>query len=283
MVASEIIKLMKAYKGSTFFLAAGFFRPHCPYIAPEKYFNWYDIDDISLPGVPEDDWDDIPPLALDDSRPYRGVTDTSDLKKAIRAYYASVSFMDAQVGRILDAVNQLGLTDNTIVVFASDHGYLLGEHRQWHKMMLFEEATQTPLIVYHPDMEPPENETTSLVEFVDIYPTLAEMCGLDTPDYLTGRSFSKLFDDPNADFREYAYSVVSRHLNGVDRSAVNWGMEIAGEALRKDSFRYVEWDSGDEGIELYDVVNDPGEHNNLAKDPEYFQVCERLSTILGKY
>ncbi|MEK7829879.1 MAG: sulfatase, partial [Acidobacteriota bacterium] len=186
-VAAETIKLMEANKDRPFFIAAGFYRPHCPYIAPKKYFDLYPMEKIAAPKFSPDEWKTIPDPAIWIKEPHFGVNEQQQ-REAIRAYYASISFADANVGRLLDALERLKLTDNTIVVFWSDHGYLLGHHGQWMKQSLFEGSARNPFIVAGPGVAKGQASPRT-VEFVDDYPTLADLCGLaEAPKNLAGRS-----------------------------------------------------------------------------------------------
>src|SRR5690606_30779963 len=171
---AETIQLLKEHKDKPFFIAAGFFRPHCPYIAPRRFFDLYPPDKINLPYNPPGDRDDIPRLALQVYKEDMGMT-RQQQREIIRAYYASISFMDEQVGKVMRALEELGLKDNTIVIFMSDHGYSLGEHGMWQKRNLFEEATNAPVIISVPGMKGVSQRTTRIIEFTDIYPTIADI------------------------------------------------------------------------------------------------------------
>ncbi|MEX2566423.1 MAG: sulfatase, partial [Cyclobacteriaceae bacterium] len=196
MVADEVIRLMAENKDKPFFIAAGFYRPHCPYIAPKKYFDRYPLESIVLPDEPEDHFNDIPKAAFWTNPLYWGL-DELQRKQVIRAYYASVTFVDAQVGKLLVALEDLGLAENTIVVFWSDHGYHLSEHGQWKKQSLFEESARVPLLIAAPGKAGNSKVCDRVVELVDLYPTLAALCGLEAPKYLHGRDISPLLENPN--------------------------------------------------------------------------------------
>lgn len=278
-VATETIKLIEQHKDKPFFIAAGFYRPHCPYVAPKKYFDMYDINQIKLPENPADDLDDVPEIAHQMCKKADKLTD-GEKRQTILAYYASISFMDAQAGRILNALDSLGLSDNTIVVFVSDHGYSLGEHRLWQKFHLFEEATRVPMIMRVPGRTNTAMHTGGLIEMLDIYPTLAELCGFEAPDYLDGSSFVPLFDNPERQWKQAARSVVSRPNGKYDPEKVNAGFTIKGQSVRTNHWRYNEWDDDQQSIELYDLVNDPDEFVNLAGKEQYADTIARLKTIL---
>ena len=174
-VAAETIALLEKHKDRPFFIGAGFYRPHCPFIAPRKYFDLYPLDRIPAPAASPASR--APPAAWFTTPPHWGISEQGQ-RESIRAYYASISFLDANVGRLLDALDRLRLTDNTIVVFISDHGYHLGEQGQWMKQTLFERSARAPLIVAGPGVSPKGRSTSRVVEFLDLYPTLADLAGV---------------------------------------------------------------------------------------------------------
>jgi len=270
LVASETIKLIEQSKDQPFFIAAGFYRPHCPYIAPKKYFDLYPIEKIAAPQSSADELANIPQPALWTNPPHFGVSVQAQ-REAIQAYYASISFLDANVGRLLDALDRLRLTDNTIVIFWSDHGYLLGQHGQWMKMSLFEGSARNPLIIAGPGVVK-GRASGRTVELVDIYPTLADLCGLaETPKNLAGRSLRPLLKNPNAKWDKPAITQVRR---GGGQDA------FMGYSVRNERWRYTEWDEGKRGVELYDEVNDPREARNLANDPKYAKIAAGMKKML---
>ncbi|WP_425400784.1 sulfatase [Aeoliella sp.] len=254
-----------------FFLAVGFFRPHTPYISPQSYFDQYPLSSVELRQDPNEDESDIPPIALQ-CRHKEELAMSDDLKReATRAYYASVSFMDAQVGHVLDSLDRHGLTENTIVVFTSDHGYHLGEHRLWQKRSLFEESAGVPLIISAPGIAKAGSVANTPVGLIDLYPTLAQLCGVSTPDNLQGQDLAPILGDPNAEGRGWALTCVNRPNGSKTRF---------GYSLRTQRWRYTEWIDGNEGRELYDHQQDPREQNNLASDPEYSDTVAQLSGTL---
>ena len=292
-VATEAIKLMEENRDKPFFIAAGFYRPHCPFIAPKKYFDMYPRDNIVLPKEPPDHLKNIPDAAFWTKPPYWGLNE-QERREAIQAYYASITFMDAQVGRLLDALERLKLADSTIVVFWSDHGYLLTEHGQWMKQSLFEESARVPLIIAAPKAKAKGRATTRTVELLDLYPTLAELCGLTPPADLEGRSLRPLLDNPRAQWNKPAYTQVDRggqqfggQLPPNQTAAANpqaqpapQGPRFMGRSVRTERWRYTEWDEGRKGVELYDHDKDPHEYRNLANDLAYAKTIEELKRLL---
>jgi uncharacterized sulfatase len=276
--ATEAIKLLESHKDKPFFLAVGFYRPHCPYIAPKKYFDLYDPNKITLPTFTSDEMANIPQPAFSTPKPNYGLKD-ADLKEAVRAYYASITFMDAQVGRLLDALDRLHLADNTIVVFWSDHGYNLGQHGQWMKQSLFEDSARVPLIIAGPNVTP-GGASPRTVELLDLYPTLADLAHLTPPHHLEGRSLSPLLTNPTADWDKPALTQVRR---GGNPNARNPRPSLMGYSIRTEQYRYTMWGpDAQKGEELYDHQSDPGEHHNLANDPAHATTKAQLRTLLQK-
>jgi iduronate 2-sulfatase len=267
-VASETIALLEKHKGQPFFIAAGFYRPHCPYIAPKKYFDMYPLDRITVPTFTPEQIADLPQPALW-TRPPNWDVPEDGLRRSIQAYYASITFLDAQVGRILAALERLKLADNTIVIFVSDHGYHLGELGQWMKMSLFERSARNPLIVAGPGVKRGVSGRT--VELVDVYPTLAQMAGLTPTPGLQGTSLVPLLKDPKARWDRPAFTQVTR--GGAEN-------RFMGYTVRTEKWRYIEWDEGKRGTQLYDEVKDPGELKNLASDPRYAGVVAEMQQLL---
>jgi len=274
MIATEAIKIMEVNKERPFFLGVGFFRPHTPYVAPKKYFDLYPIEKIKIPYAPENDRDDIPPAAFAHNCPIPNYNlPIETCLKAKQAYYASVSFVDAQIGRLFKALDQLGLSENTIVVVWSDHGYHLGEHQGiWQKRCLFEESARAPLIVYAPQAKDNGKPCKRAVEFVDIYPTIAELCGLKPPSDLEGQSLKPLLDDPDRSWNEAAVTQVLRP--GEDNKM------IMGRSIRTERWRYTEWNGGEKGAELYDHSTDPNEFTNLIESEQANSVIPGLKKLL---
>lgn len=269
-ITDEVIRMMEQHREKPFFIATGFFRPHVPNVAPKRYFESYPLESVMLPEEPAGHLDLVPPIAFWVRPPNYGL-DAEKLRLFKRAYYATVSFVDAQLGRLLDALDRLKLADNTVVVFFGDHGWLLGEHGQWQKMSLFEESARVPLIIRVPGAKGTGKASARTVELIDLYPTLAEACGLSAPAGFEGRSLKPLLEDPSAAWDKPAYTQVTR----------NDGQQtIAGRSVRTERHRYSEWDEGRKGAELYDHENDPHEYRNLAEDPAYAGLRDQLSRLL---
>ena len=277
--------------GQPFFMAVGFYRPHIPYIAPRKYFDMYS--DVKVPAKLEEEWASKPVLARNVT-PWNAGASEEECKDAIRAYYASVSFIDAQMGKLLDALEELELIDNTIIVFWSDHGYMLGEHGLWQKQNLFENTARQPLMIYAPGYSQ-GRACNGIVEMLDIYPTVAEIAGLKAPADLDGRSLVKLLKDPSAEWDYPAFTQQARTLISQGSSTFRMGgsglfsfnpmlndrnTTVFGRTIRVDRYRYTEWNEGRDGVELYDYQTDPEEHVNRANDPEYKLIADELSVKL---
>ncbi len=268
-VAAETIRLLEAHGDKPFFIAAGFYRPHVPDIATKRYFDLYPLEKINLPVEPADHLANVPPIALT-CKPLNYGLEAENLRIFKRAYFASTSFMDAQVGKVLNALDRLGLADKTIVVFWGDHGWALGEHGQWQKRLLFEESARVPLIIALPKAKA-KGACRRTVEFVDVYPTLADLCGLPPPANLAGRSLRPLLENPDAKWDKPAITQVLRG-EGRERSM--------GYSVRTERWRYTEWTGGQAGVELYDHDNDPHEWRNLAQDEKFTETVAELKKLL---
>jgi iduronate 2-sulfatase len=284
--AEWVLERCAKEKERPFFLAVGFFRPHTPYVAPrEPYFDMYPPSEMPLVEGVEADQADIPAAALA-SYPRKNSELTDDQRhECIQAYYASISFMDAQVGRVIDALDRLGLADSTIIVFTSDHGYHMGEHGMWQKMSVFEESARVPLLVAAPGVGAAGSVVGAPVSHVDLFPTLTELCGVPAPADLQGQSLAPMMRDPKAVGRGWALTQVTREglrdrarrANGSDPAG-----RIFGYSLRTLRWRYTEWDKGRLGRELYDHQSDPQELTNLAEDANHAQTVEELSAQLAE-
>lgn len=265
LIADEAIAKLQSFdRSKPFFLAVGIFKPHLPFVAPAKYWDLYDREKIPVPthttrpaGTP---------IGLNGelSQGYGGWVErgklTVDEEKLLRhAYAASISYIDAQIGRVLDSLDSLGLADDTIVVVWGDHGWHLGELGTWGKQTLMDWALRSTLIIHAPGQASPGVPTDAVVEAVDLYPTLAALCGLTPPQELDGTSLQPLIDSPSVPF---------------DHPALSWwylgpGIKVdtVGRSIRTSQWRYTQWDNG--ARELYDQVADPDESVNLATDPRY--------------
>ena len=273
------IEILKESRDRPFFLAMGFYRPHTPYVAPRKYFFQYPLQLIRLPEEPLDDLVDIPPAAWVD-RPFQLNLPKRKQREAIQAYYASISFVDAQVGRLLDALERLDLMDNTLIVFWSDHGYHMGEHKLWQKTTLFENSARVPFLIASPAHRHTAGlSTVSLAELVDVYPTLAELCGLEAPGHLEGRSLVPILEDPTQAVRDSALTTFDTHDRVNPRRPLR--PRAVGYTVRTLRWRYTEWGpDGDQGVELYDHWNDPKEYVNLAQAPRERETVKRMKRLL---
>lgn len=269
-VATEAIKQLEGRGDQPFFLAVGFYKPHCPYIAPKKYFDFYPLDRIQVPEVKAEDVKGVPKPALASTVPWPNFGVTHDqARECKQAYYAAISFVDAQIGRVLDTMDRLKLWDTTVVVFWSDHGYHLGEHGLWMKQSLFEGSARVPMIMVAPGMKGGGRASSRPVELLDLYPTLADYAGLEAPKNLEGASLRPLLDDPSAAWDRAAYTQVER--NG-----------FAGCSVRTERWRYIEWDEGKKGAELYDEEKDPEEKVNLIDDAAQKDVLAELKAKVTK-
>ncbi len=254
--ATKMIELMRAHKAKRFFLAAGFVRPHYPMVAPKRYFDMYPWEDIVLPEETADDLADIPKTAYGHIR--RNGNDPigrhpDNQKRMWAGYYASVTFMDDQVGRMLDELDVLGLRESTAIVFISDHGYHLGEHTFWQKTDLHEDVVRVPMVISVPGMK--AGSTRSITELVDIYPTLTELMGVSTPGSVQGVSLLPVLASPDKSVRESALSFAR-----------------SGTGLRSAGWAYMRYRGGEE--ELYNMRKDPKQFTNVAGNPEYAAVLK---------
>jgi iduronate 2-sulfatase len=279
-LATEAIKRLSAAKesGEPFFIATGFIRPHLPFCAPKKYWDLYDRNAFKLPArtTPPDGAPAYAPQSSGELRQYSGVPEKGPIpddlaRTLIHGYHAAVSFTDAQIGRVLDALDESGLAKDTIIVLWGDHGWHLGDHGMWCKHTNYEEATHIPLLVVAPGLTAPSSRSMAMVETVDLYPTLAELAGLPPPSGLEGRSFTSALRDPALGHRNYVFHVYPRG-------------ERIGRAVRTNQYRLVEWkvpgaDPSTAGIELYDYIADPLETKNIAPDKP--EIVTRLRAMIS--
>lgn len=270
--AKKAVELLQRLAGKPFFLAVGFVRPHVPFVSPKHYFEPYlPYDKMPLPEKQPGDWDDIPKPGVNYKTSLNMKMDERRQKKAVGGYYAAVSFLDAQVGKVLDALEKSGQADNTIVIFTSDHGYHLGEHDFWAKVSLRDESAMSPLLIKVPGKKPAV--CRSLVELIDLYPTVSALCGLEVPARLQGKDISPLLDDPARRVRDSAFCVAP---------------SSKGFLLREDDWAYIQYgEDASGGVELFDMVRDPRQFTNLAKNPAFAihvtrfqaQLAEKLRTL----
>jgi uncharacterized sulfatase len=267
-VATQAIQLLEKHKDKPFFLSVGFYKPHCPWITPGGYFEKYSLDTMKLPDLAPNYRDSVPAPALASTKPwpYLGVT-TDQARECKLAYYAAISFVDAQIGRVLDSLDRLGLRDNTIIVFWSDHGYQLGEHGLWFKQSCFEESARVPMIIASPATKNAGRTCVRNVELIDLYPTLADLAGLTQPKGLEGVSLRPLMENPTARWTRPAFTQVQRG-------------GFPGHSVRTERWRYTEWDFGAKGAELYDHAADPQEQHNLSADPKYAATVAEMKALL---
>ncbi len=269
IVATESIRLLREYAESEmpFFLAVGFYKPHTPYVAPKKYFDLYDPNQITVPEIPEGYWDTLPEPSRKSVTAFKNQIDLPEetARKAIHAYYATISFVDAQIGRVVNALEDLGLKENTIVLFSSDHGYHMGEHGHYQKNTLFENADRVPLILSGPGISQSGKRAQGFVEMVDFYRTLSDLADLSPPPvYVKGISQKPVLRNVSNPVRSNAFTQL-----------------INGYTLRTQNFRVTQWKNGaPDNLELYDRRKDPDEMVNVARNPEYEQELEYLLNAL---
>ena len=262
--AQKASELIRKHKDGPFFLAVGFVRPHVPFVAPKDYFAPYPYQQTVLPPKVENDWDDIPERGINYVTSVNARMSEEQEKKAVAAYYASVSYMDAQVGKVLKTLNEEGLEDNTIVIFTSDHGFHLGEHRFWMKVSLHEESVRVPLILKVPGKR--AAVCNSFVELLDLYPTVAELAGLDYSKEIQGRSLVKTLDDPNHKVRDMIFSVTQGGNSFL---------------IRNDKWSFIQYDEdAGSGMELFDMEVDAKQYNNLANNPRYANIVQQMQERL---
>ncbi|WP_117882748.1 sulfatase [Aureibaculum luteum] len=264
--AQKAIQLIKKHKNEPFFIAVGFVRPHVPFVAPKAYFEPYPHEEIIMPQKVKGDWDDIPKRGINYVTSVNGQMSLEQEKKAVAAYYASVSYMDTQVGKVLETLKNEGLEDNTIVIFTSDHGFHLGEHNFWMKVSLHEESVQVPLIIKVPGKEP--KVCNSFVELLDLYPTISELAGIKSSIHLQGKSLVKTIDNAEFQVRQEAFSVSQGGKSFL---------------LRTEKWAYIQYnEDASAGIELFDMVKDPQQFTNLANDLNYKKIVSSFQKKLKK-
>jgi arylsulfatase A-like enzyme len=251
------------------FTAVGIYRPHLPWYVPKKYLDLYPLETLQLPEVPEDDLDDVPveyqEAAMGGREAHRWIVENDKWKEAVQGYLASISFADAMLGKILDALDESGEADNTIVVLISDHGWQLGHKLRWRKMALWRQSTRIPMIIAAPGITTAGSRSNKPVSLLDLYPTLVDLAGLSAPAHkLEGNNLKPLLENPNARWNNVAIT--------------SWGYK--NHAVQDEHYRYIRYKSGED--ELYDHQNDPNEWTNLANDKDYTGTKNRLAARLPK-
>lgn len=274
--ARVAVELIEQHKDQPFFIAVGFHRPHVPLEAPKKYFT-YEAAKLTLgsppPGYPQG----VPAAALDTSRGSAG--GEAERRQTAADYYACISFVDAQIGLLLDALERLKLWDNTIVVLMGDHGWLHGEHGGEGKQSLFEPSARAPLIVVAPGRKAGA-VSPRVVEFVDVFPSLAELCGTSgVPANLEGTSLVPLLDDPQRAWKKAAFTVTARSATGRAKKQRDPQTDVIARSVRTERYVFNDWGDG-KSFELYDHQTDPGEYVNLAADPQHAEVVKEMSALL---
>ncbi len=264
--AKKAVELIHLHKDKPFWLGVGFVRPHVPFVAPRSYYPPFKpYSKMVLPPKIPGDWDDIPKAGINYCTSSNMKMDIRRQKKAVGGYYASVAYLDAQVGKVLKALDEAGLREKTIVIFTSDHGFHLGEHDFWAKVSLRDESAQVPLIISAPGKNPAVCH--SFVELLDLYPTLASMCGLKAQQRLQGKDVSNMLDNPSHSVRDAAFCVAPMRK---------------GFLLREKDWSYVQYgEKAEKGIELFDMKKDPKQYVNLAKKKEYLPVVKAFKKKLA--
>lgn len=317
VITEEAIKTLKELKeaGQPFFLGVGYRKPHLPFCAPKKYWDMYrredmpvaQFQDMAQDGVEYAYHNSLEVKGYSDVPPFESYMDTKHLdedtqRRLLHAYYACISYVDAQVDQLLTALDENGLTDNTIIVMFGDHGYHLGDHGLWNKITDFEQATHVPMMISVPGMAQGVH-SQSMTEFLDIYPTLLDFTSTPHPQQLDGKSLRPILEDPTASVKDYAISQVSRscaenYTIWVDTElkgkATELESDIMGYSLRNPRYRLVEWTRGFKSYqpfdpskvldyELYDYEIDPQETRNLANDPAYADIKKELIEQLHQH
>ncbi len=277
MTADAAIACLREVKDKPFFLAVGFAKPHLPFTAPKKYFDLYDPATIPMAKhrtMPAG----APAYAGNNSGELRGYTNVPDGQEPItdelsrelkRAYYAATTYMDAQVGRVVAELDALGLRDNTVIILWGDHGWKLGDHGLWCKHCNWEPDTRCAMLISVPGQKTAGQKSAALVEYVDIFPTLCELCGISLPAGLEGTSFVPVIENPGRDWKTAAFSQYPRDKK-------------MGYSMRTPRYRYIEWQQNGAAVdrELYDYESDPDETTNVAGKPENARLVEQLSQQL---
>lgn len=250
------------------FLACGIHKPHMPWNVPRKYYDMHPLKDIKLPPYLENDLDDVPPAGVKMAHPntdHEPMLKSGRWKEAVQGYLAAGSYCDMLIGRLMEAFDKSEYRDNTVIVFWCDHGWHLGEKHHWRKFALWEESTRSPLIWVAPGLTKPGSKCERSVDFMTIYPTLCDVCGVPIPKHVEGRSIKSLLADPKAPWDEPAVTTY----------------RFKNHTVRTEGWRYIRYANGDE--ELYDETKDPNEWTNLAKKSEYAGKKDELARMLPKH
>lgn len=270
--ANNAIKQLQKKHDKPFFIACGLFNPHMPWYVPKKYFDMFPLEEVTTPELLENDLDDVPPLGIaltDGKRKYVDAVFGHGLhKEGVQAYLATTAYVDTQMGRVLDALDKSPYRDNTIVVFLTDHGFHLGEKHHWQKATLWEEATHCLLMFRVPGLTRAGGVSHRYVSLLDIYPTLADLCGLEPPAYLDGRSLVPLLKNPEAQWESTA-------ITGLTSKSGPWYPYLS---IRNETGRYIRYLDGQE--EFYDTTKDPHEWTNMIDDPNYAQVIRKMRAAI---
>jgi len=280
--ADKALEVLREVKDRPLFLAVGFLKPHLPFVAPKKYWDMYDKNKFTLadnPNPPKDSppiaWTSWGELRAYYGMPKQGPLTDEQARNMIHGYYAAASYTDAQIGRVVDELDRLGLRDNTVIILWGDHGWHLGDHGFWCKHTNYEQAVRAPLLISVPGQKTAGQKSDALVEFVDICPTLFDLCGVPLTDGLEGTSFKPLIENPQRPWKKAAFSQYPHGMKGRG--------QMMGHSLRTDRYRLTEWLSKDKGegeIELYDYQTDPGENVNIAGRPENAELVKQLTKLL---
>jgi len=272
IISSKAVELLKQQREKPFFIALGLAKPHDPFNAPKKYFDMYDLNELMPPVVPENRSPEAEYTIGSEWKKSFDKFTLQDKREYLRAYYACTTFVDAQVGKVIDAMDNLDLWKDTVVLLIGDHGYNLGEHDWWNKNVLFEDSCRVPMIAVVDGETKPGTVCGELVELVDIFQTFADLCSLKAPKNLQGLSFRPLLSNPDKKWKKATFSQVRRRGN------------LNGMSIRTKRWRYIEWQQKGKvkARELYDHASDPGEYRNLAKHPDFKDICKELCCLLNK-
>ncbi|MEO2029997.1 MAG: sulfatase [Fuerstiella sp.] len=269
MIAAEAVRLLEENHDKPFFIGVGFHKPHDPFVAPKEYFDLYPLDEVQLAEDPNDRTE-LSKHALPDTYNFATFEDT-DRREFKRAYHACTTFVDAQVGKVFDTMDRLKLWDNTVVVLLGDHGYHLGEHGWWNKVTVFDIGARVPFVMWVPESPGMGATTEVVVELLDLYPSLVDLCGLKPPHELSGKSLRPVVEDSSISWQKPAFTQVTRSTVGM------------GYSVRYGDWRLTQWgQNGTGGMELYNVIKDKEGYYNQANDPACAAILEQLYGFLQK-